>query len=263
VKPGHHKVTTSIALKDSASPLVSSEGGFTWNVKSSVEFDHPMGLEIQLLIVPKLNLGEKDPKKKFSLSHTHQLKAIAEPHAQPVLAKVPDDAVASAAAEKKTGGRDRASKQRRRNAETGDANTGSSKEKRGDFSPTMAAESSLKLSNDSALPAGESAAEKTKGGANQEKAGKDPETARGDEAPADDSKGAAPTTEAAAEAGAIDSALAEAPEDAGAIAAAAPPVVPKQMPPAPIESPQTPWWPWIAAGLVGAVVIFLWARRKG
>jgi hypothetical protein len=78
IKPGKHTLESTVVLTDISGALFSYEAGFKWKVKNTRSFEQAPGLEVQVLVTPDLNPGEKDPKKKFVLKSTATPKMLAK-----------------------------------------------------------------------------------------------------------------------------------------------------------------------------------------
>ncbi len=67
VEPGHHVVHVSVLIANSASVVISDEGGFKWKLTGEVGFDVNSGIEVQVRITPTRVEGQKDVTRRFKL----------------------------------------------------------------------------------------------------------------------------------------------------------------------------------------------------
>lgn len=68
VKPGTHTLTTTLVVQNTASQVISEEGGYKWTVTSEATFANQTGLEVHVVVTPTIDLGVKDVRKKFKVS---------------------------------------------------------------------------------------------------------------------------------------------------------------------------------------------------
>jgi hypothetical protein len=78
IKPGRHRLDTTAVFTDVSGVIFSYEAGYKWNVRKSIGFDQQPGLEVHVLITADVNPSEKDPKKKFDLKTTSDVKMLAK-----------------------------------------------------------------------------------------------------------------------------------------------------------------------------------------
>ncbi len=78
VSAGKHVVESKITIENTATQLVSSEGGYQWKVGSTVAFETAAGLEVDVKITPKFDPKQAELKRKFSVSSPTQIKMLAK-----------------------------------------------------------------------------------------------------------------------------------------------------------------------------------------
>jgi hypothetical protein len=105
LKPGKHTVAAKLVFENTASPVVSNEGGHKYNVNPSASFPLTDGIEVLMVITPAIDNATKDDKKRFSakiVDTPRMLSAvddgkIPEPLAKPKPAEGADAGTAVAA----------------------------------------------------------------------------------------------------------------------------------------------------------------------
>jgi hypothetical protein len=78
IKPGRHRLEYVAQFSDVSGVLFSYEAGYKFKVGSASTFEQQPGLEVRVLVTPELTPGEKDPRKKFTLKGTADVKMLAK-----------------------------------------------------------------------------------------------------------------------------------------------------------------------------------------
>ena len=78
VKPGKHTIEATVVMTDIAGALFSYEAGYKWRLKLPITFEQQAGLEVHIVVIPEVNPGVKDAKKKFTLKSTAAVKMLAK-----------------------------------------------------------------------------------------------------------------------------------------------------------------------------------------
>lgn len=78
IAPGEHVLVSKLLVENTASPVVSAEGGYKWPLTLSTRFNALPGIEVAYQVKPARNSGTRDLKQRMTLSAPHSLRMLAK-----------------------------------------------------------------------------------------------------------------------------------------------------------------------------------------